>query len=81
PEVSGGSRWKCLVDTNIAERRDEPVFAAGEEFEVTGRSLLLFVLQNGDAGEPSPADSGGLGRRRSDDAGRAGAPAISDLSM
>ncbi|HEX2828556.1 MAG TPA: glycogen debranching protein GlgX [Burkholderiales bacterium] len=45
PEVPGGKHWRCLVDTNIPERPDEPVFEAGQEYGVEGRSLLLFVLQ------------------------------------
>ncbi|MGZ8154533.1 MAG: glycogen debranching protein GlgX [Burkholderiales bacterium] len=45
PNVPGGRHWRCLVDTNIPERGDEPVFAAGDEYQITGRSLLLFVLQ------------------------------------
>ena len=45
PEVPGGNRWKCLVDTNLPESDDEPFFAAGEEYQVTGRSFLLFVLE------------------------------------
>jgi glycogen operon protein len=47
PEVTGGTKWKCLVDTNIPERLDEPHFEHGEQYEVTGRSLLLFVLESG----------------------------------
>ena len=43
----GGNQWKCLIDTNIPERPDEPRFAPGEQYQVTGRSLLLFVLENG----------------------------------
>ncbi|MEN3354573.1 MAG: isoamylase [Betaproteobacteria bacterium] len=47
PTVSGGNQWKCLVDTNLPDRSDEPLFAPGDRYEVTGRSLLLFVLQPG----------------------------------
>jgi glycogen operon protein len=47
PGVPGGSSWKCLVDTNLPERGDEPHFAAGDRYEVTGRSFLLFVLEAG----------------------------------
>jgi glycogen operon protein len=47
PQVSGGNRWKCLVDTNVPERPDEPTFTSGDRYEVTGRSFLLFVLENG----------------------------------
>jgi isoamylase len=48
PEVTGGNKWKCLVDTNIPERLDEPLFAHADPYEVTARSLLLFVLESGD---------------------------------
>ena len=47
PHVPGGHHWRCLVDTNIPDRPDEPVFAAGDMYQVTGRSLLMFVLENG----------------------------------
>jgi glycogen operon protein len=72
PEIPEGTHWRCLVDTNIPDRADEPVFASGQQFEVTGRSLLLFVLQNGGHhAEPAPQPRGHPGSRRSDDAGRA----------
>jgi glycogen operon protein len=45
PPVPGGSRWRCLIDTNVPQRADEPVFETGEIYQVTGRSLLLFCLQ------------------------------------
>ena len=46
PEVPGGNQWKCLIDTNIPDRPDEPLFKPGDEYQITGRSLLLFVLQS-----------------------------------
>jgi glycogen operon protein len=46
PQVPGGNRWKCLVDTNMPDRPDEPTFTPGNSYEVTGRSVLLFVLEN-----------------------------------
>jgi glycogen operon protein len=72
PEVPGGTHWRCLIDTNIPERSDEPVFASGDQYEVTGRSLLLFVLQHG-AGQAArePLQPATHASRRSDDAGRA----------
>jgi glycogen operon protein len=45
PEVRGGNQWKCLIDTNMPDRPDEPLFAPGDQYQITGRSLLLFVLQ------------------------------------
>ena len=45
PNVPGGNQWRCLIDTNIPERPDEPLFAPSDAYQVTGRSLLLFVLE------------------------------------
>jgi len=46
PQVPGGNQWKSLIDTNLPERPDEPLFAPGDQYQVTGRSVLLFVLQD-----------------------------------
>ncbi|WGF86512.1 glycogen debranching protein GlgX [Marinivivus vitaminiproducens] len=54
PEVVGGSKWRCLIDTNQPGKPADEKFPFGGEYEVTGRSLLLFVLENGDA---KPADA------------------------
>ncbi|MBM7061893.1 glycogen debranching protein GlgX [Pseudomonas sp. UL073] len=45
PEVAQGSAWSCLVDTNRPQLRALERFAFGDDFAVTGRSLLLFELQ------------------------------------
>jgi glycogen operon protein len=50
PEVAGGRDWRRLIDTNLPEEEDEdqeePVrFPLGHCYEVTGRSLLLFLLR------------------------------------
>jgi glycogen operon protein len=45
PEVVGGQNWRCLLDTNVPDRTETPRFMSGDEYEVTGRSLLLFALQ------------------------------------
>jgi glycogen operon protein len=45
PDVVGGQTWRCLLDTNQPDRIDTPRFPSGAEYEVTGRSLLLFALQ------------------------------------
>jgi glycogen operon protein len=44
PEAVGGSKWVALVDTNNDELELKD-FPFGHEYEVTGRSLLLFILQ------------------------------------
>jgi glycogen operon protein len=45
PDVNGAAAWQLRMDTNMA---DEPPadarFEAGREYEVTGRSLVLFQL-------------------------------------
>jgi isoamylase len=46
PEVTGGARWELLVDTNLAEQTDTTPFAFGHDYQVTGRSLLLFALKS-----------------------------------
>ena len=58
PEVVGGQTWRCLLDTNVPDRTGTPRFQSGEEYEVTGRSLLLFALQ------PDSAQSVALTRAR-----------------
>ncbi len=45
PECPGGSAWELLVDTNIPEQEDAPDFAFEAAYQVTGRSLLLFLLR------------------------------------
>ena len=44
PEVPEGKRWISLLDTNAPERTEAPAFEFGHVYEVTGRSLLVFVL-------------------------------------
>ena len=44
PEVPDGRNWRLLIDTNDATRAEPPTFQFGHTYQVTGRSLLLFVL-------------------------------------
>jgi glycogen operon protein len=44
PEVPEGKRWTRLIDTNLPAGFDTPNFDFGSEYEVTGRSLILLVL-------------------------------------
>ena len=48
PETAGGSHWQLLIDTNLPEDAAVGRFATAEVYGVTGRSLLLFVLQTDD---------------------------------
>jgi glycogen operon protein len=49
PEVVGGRDWERLVDTNLPDEDQDPEdvtrFAFGREYQVTGRSMLLFLLR------------------------------------
>ena len=45
PEVVGGNVWRCLLDTNIPDDGNHESFQTGETYEITGRSLVLFVLE------------------------------------
>jgi isoamylase len=49
PEINGGGEWRRLVDTNLPDEDEDPEerprFAFGNQYQVTGRSLLLFELR------------------------------------
>jgi isoamylase len=45
PEAAGGRRWVRLIDTNQDRNDDLEDFDFGRVYEVTGRSLLLFILR------------------------------------
>jgi glycogen operon protein len=49
PKATGGRDWQRLLDTNIPETDDEmdepALFKYGQQYQVTGRSLLLFLLR------------------------------------
>jgi glycogen operon protein len=44
PECAGGEAWSLLVDTNLPDRAEQPDFTFGRQYEVSARSLLLFLL-------------------------------------
>ena len=45
PEIIGGVSWEVVIDTNRQDLDDVPTFDFGNEYEVTGRSALLFALR------------------------------------
>jgi len=45
PEVAGGQRWRRLLDTNVPESEGAFAVKSGEEYLVTGRSVVLFALE------------------------------------
>jgi pullulanase/glycogen debranching enzyme len=46
PAVAGGNRWRCFIDTNDPDREELSLISTGEEYQATGRSLLVFVLDD-----------------------------------
>ena len=45
PEPPDGIAWELLVDTNQPALAETPSFKPGDVYEVTGRSVLLFLMQ------------------------------------
>ena len=48
PESVGGSAWTRLLDTNLPDSQEVASFRSGERYDVTGRSMLMFVLKPDD---------------------------------
>ena len=46
PEAPGGSAWSLDIDTNQPELAAAPSFQAGHRYHVTGRSVLLFLMEH-----------------------------------
>ena len=44
PECAGGDAWSLLVDTNLPDQAEQQSFEFEHAYEVSGRSLLLFLL-------------------------------------
>ena len=45
PQWPEGAAWKLLVDTNVTDGTVEKQIEFGQPYEVTGRSLLMLLLQ------------------------------------
>jgi isoamylase len=49
PKVAGGRDWRRLIDSNRPEEDDDPdrpaTFKFGQQYQMSGRSLLLFLLR------------------------------------
>jgi isoamylase len=45
PESPGGGGWELLLDTNAPDQEERPSFRFGKPYQVTGRSLLLFLMR------------------------------------
>ena len=43
--MTGGTSWERLLDTNRPEAEDGELFAFDQVYEVTGRSVVMFVLR------------------------------------
>jgi glycogen operon protein len=44
PEVPDGKSWFRLIDSNVAAKAETSAFEFGHCYQVTSRSLLVFVL-------------------------------------
>jgi glycogen operon protein len=55
PQCPGGERWRRLIDTNLDSSAPVAAFGSGESYDITGRSLLLFVLQAEPVADPPAA--------------------------
>jgi isoamylase len=68
PETAGGRDWLRLVDTNLPEQDEDydtsAHFKFGHRYQVTGRSLLLFLLRRPRRAR-APHDRTSQRRRRS----------------
>jgi glycogen operon protein len=60
PPVPEGRGWKRLIDTNVPVDPELPSFDVGTLYEVTGRSLLLFVLEGGGRARPLREGAGAV---------------------
>jgi isoamylase len=45
PEYAAGTQWSRLVDTNAPDLSDSARFPFGTAYDITARSLLLFILE------------------------------------
>ena len=45
PESPGGGGWELLLDTSVPDQKGRPSFKFGNHYQVTGRSLLLFLMR------------------------------------
>ena len=56
PDIPEGRQWVLLVDTNRPAMNGD-IYAFNSEYLVTGRSLLLFLLERQDAPARAPRRS------------------------
>jgi isoamylase len=63
PKAAGGRDWRRLIDTNQPEEDDDPdrpvLFKFGHQYQVTGRSLLLFALRQTRSQRQRPPEHSG----------------------
>ncbi len=56
PETVGGEEWTRLLDTNLPDSQTIEHFKAGDSYDVTGRSMLMFVLKPEDTPGDAPTE-------------------------
>ena len=47
PAAPEGNGWRLLIDTDVPDAEGAESFEVGATYEVTGRSLLLFLMERG----------------------------------
>ncbi len=53
PDPPDGAGWTLLIDTNQPDLTDEPSFKTGDQYDATGRSVLMFLMQKGEGAAAS----------------------------
>ncbi|AWN35630.1 glycogen debranching protein GlgX [Methylobacterium radiodurans] len=56
PDTVGGVEWTRLLDTNLPDSQAVEHFRAGDSYDVTGRSMLMFVLKPEDTPGDAPTE-------------------------
>ena len=46
PSLPDGKAWSLQIDTNQPDLADAPAFEGGHHYDVTGRSVLLFMMEH-----------------------------------
>ena len=44
-KMAGGDKWVRLLDTNQPEADEAHAFRLGQDYDLTGRSVVIFKLQ------------------------------------
>jgi glycogen operon protein len=65
PASVGGAAWTRLLDTNLPDSQEAAHVGIGERYDVTGRSMLMFVLKPEETRPEDPRSDGASEMERS----------------